>query len=146
MTFDKKMKSLLVALTAVMLGTSLPSFAEEKLPQVRIENGWIVVSYTRTHPQNGPLPWSHAIRKDVITSASIVSDFGAFYPDDGKPPKSFDGASEEEIANAPAIIEIITTELNHDGGSKKYEIHGLTHGTAPAFLQRLLDALSMNGK
>ena len=140
------MKSLLVTLTAVMLGTSTPSFAEDRLPQLRVENDWIVVSYTRTHPQNGPLPSSHAIRKDVITSASIVSDFGAFYPDDGTPPKSFVGASEEEVANAPAIIEIITMELSHDGGGKKYEIHGLTHGTAPAFLQKLLDVLRTDGR
>lgn len=76
----------------------------------------------------------------MITSASIESDFGALNPG-GRPPKNFDEATEEQIAELPAVVEIVTNELQHDGGSKRYQIHGLTHGSAPGFLQKILAAV-----
>lgn len=70
----------------------------------------------------------------------IRTDFISLYPTDGSKPKKLDGASAEEIAALPAIIMITTTEIGTDGANKVYEVPGLTIGTAPEFLQKILEA------
>lgn len=73
-------------------------------------------------------------------SVCIHIDYSAIHPTDGSKPKNDDGASAEEIAALPAYIEITTTEMDSDGRNKQYQVSGLTNGTAPAFLEKILEA------
>jgi len=137
--FTSTMKSIIA--TAILLAASiLPSFAEE--PTIREAKDWIIISGTG-YEQSGPLPWTHAIRKDLILSVTIEPSVSVIYPED-KGPMKFHDTPKAEIAKLAAAIEITTSELPPGSGApsnKRYTIEGFTNATAPAFLDKILEAI-----
>lgn len=133
-----KTPNLLIA--CILIGSSLLSEAVEKAPTIRISDDWIIISQFVNSQQVGALPSTCAVRKSSITSACIQTDPEALYPNDGSKIKNHDGDSAEELAALRAIISITTTEMDADGRNKTYQISGLTNGTAPEFLQKIIEA------
>jgi hypothetical protein len=138
------MKSVLAAV--FFLATSiLPTFAEE--PTIREAKEWIIISGTGFE-QSGPLPWTHAIRKDLILSVTIQPSASLIYPE-GKGPMKFHDTPKDDISKLAAAIEITTSESPPDSrGSfnKRYTIEGFTNATAPAFLDKILELIQKPGK
>lgn len=117
----------------------MPAAAAEP-PAIRETKDWIIISGIGFEGK-GPLPWTHAIRKDTILSAGIRPDPSSLYPPDGGE-KVYHNASAEEIAKLPVVIDVATTELAARSASenKTYIITGLTNATAPAALEKILNA------
>ena len=138
------MKSLIAS--ALFLAASiLPTPAEE--PTIREAKDWIIISGTG-FKQSGPLPWTHAIRKDVILSVHIEPSGRVIYPGDNQGPMKFHDTPKDEIAKLAAAIEITTSEITDGSASqnKRYTIEGLNNTTAPAFLNKILELIQNPGK
>lgn len=119
------------------------SAAEEKPPTFRQTAEWIIVSGNAADGgQRGPLPWTYAIRKSAVVSMCIETDIYAADQLNGGKDKKFHEATAEEIQAAPALIVITTTEVQGGGNFKYYCVRGLTHATAPAMLEKMLEAMT----
>jgi len=134
------MKSIIAA--ALFLAASLlPTLAEE--PTIREAKDWIIISGTG-YQKSGPLPWTHAIRKDLILSVHIEPSVSVIYPGETQGPMRFHDTPKNEIAKLAAAIEITTSESPPDtrgSFNKRYTIEGFTNTTAPAFLEKILEAV-----
>lgn len=133
----------------VLPGSSL---AEVQPPTFRETADWIILSGSRDSDKV-TLPWSFAIKKSSVKSVTISVDRISTQDLEVYKTKRFDSP---EIQQLPAIITITTDGLMADGANMGYQITGLTHGTAPAMLEKILGATSnaekksaeqnMNGK
>ena len=131
-----------LAVAALMLGpTTLLDAVEANESAFRQNVDWIILSgNAEGHSRRGPLPWIYAIRKSLVVSACIETDFSQVDQPGSPDEKKFNDASEDEIQKVPAMILITTSELAGDGAFKEYVIRGLTHATAPAMLEKILEA------
>ena len=87
----------------------------------------------------GVVPRSFAIRKQSIGSVQI--DTASIIAGDREAQGGsvrYDQATLEELQKVPAEITITTNERAADGGGMRWEIRGLTHGTAPAMREKIL--------
>lgn len=116
------------------------SAAADEPPAIRETKDWIIISGIGFEGK-GPLPWTHAIRKDTILSAGIQPDPSSLYPPSGGE-RVYHDASAEEIAKLPVVLNVTTTELDSANASqnKTHMIRGLTNATAPAALEKILNA------
>lgn len=133
------MKSTFIAIIACLAASIAPIFAEDPLPTIRENKEWIIISGIGFEDK-GPLPWTHAIRKDTILSVIIQPEPNILYPDGVAGGKKFHGTPKDEITKLAARIEITTSELAPSEGStnKRYIIQGLTNATAPGILEKIL--------
>ncbi|HEY1123668.1 MAG TPA: hypothetical protein VGE67_18775 [Haloferula sp.] len=118
---------------AIALPTTLN--AEVKAPTLRTTSEWLVISGYRDNG-NGALPWTFALKKSSIKSISIWTDLSKH------PSENLKDITPEQIENLPASIYIVTDELDSSGANSRFEITGLTNASAPAMLEKLLDAAS----
>ena len=133
------MKSILslIACLGILLASASQGDAADQEPSLRETKDWIVISGI-SDGENGPLPWSFAIKKSTILSVTIDTHHRVLF-DNGKPVK-YRGASLEEIDNLPANIRVSTSELT-GSGNRIFHITGLTHATAPLLLEKMLAAI-----
>jgi hypothetical protein len=114
---------------AVLLGFTLPASAADQEPVFREDKDWIVVSGLNS--EDRPVPFSYAIRKSTIVALSIET-----------PNLTEAQLKPESLAkprNLPARIDIATA---HEGNRAIYSVYGLTHGSAPAMLEKILAAIN----
>ncbi|MEI7913053.1 MAG: hypothetical protein WCK77_25825 [Verrucomicrobiota bacterium] len=145
-----KSKSLLIATIIMLTAFSSRSIAKENAPVLRENGAWVMISGTanpgRGYPK-GTLPWTYAIRKSAVMSVCIQTDYEALHQAFGNE-LNYTNATPEEIQALPAVISITTTELAVQGASasvyKTYEIKGLTHASAPAMLEKILQAIKIS--
>jgi len=108
--------------------------AEIKPPTLRTTSQWLIISGYRTY-SDSTLPWTFALRKNSIKSMSIWTDRSTL------PPGPVNATTPAQINELPATISIITDELDSSGANSRYEVTGLTNATAPAMLEKLLEAM-----
>ncbi len=132
------MKSIraLFACFGMLITLVASSVAEAQQPTFRETADWIIISGFRDFGK-GALPWTFAIRKDSVKSVTVWTDHGMIPSTDES--KRYE--AQEEIQKLPAVIHVTTDELGTSGENKQYEICGLTHETAPAMLEKILEAL-----
>lgn len=134
----KNSGSFLIHAAAFLLLTST-IFAEPVPPTFRETPEWLIFSGFESQPE-ATIPWTHAIRKKSITSVSITVDTWAKIPknSDDKPLLNL---TPEALQKFPSSIVITTDERSDGGANKRYYIHGLTHGSAPALLDKILESI-----
>lgn len=116
---------------AIVLPASLS--AEIKPPTLRVTSEWLVISSYHDHGDS-VLPLTVALRKNSIKSINIWTDRSKLSSEDLK------DITPEKIENLPATIYIVTDERDTSGANKTYQVAGLTNATAPAMLEKLLNA------
>ncbi len=144
---DMKSPISLIALAGLLLASTPPALAGEEEPTLRDTKDWIIISGVGADfgdPQNGPLPWSVAIKKSTILSVTIDTHHSAQADKDGRP-ISYRGASRDELYSLPANIRVATSELA-GSGNKVFHIGGLTHASAPLMLEKIIAATESPAK
>ena len=130
-------KTTRILIATLGLAIALPANlnAEDKTPTLRANGEWLVISGYRTY-SDATLPFLFAIKKKSIKAMSIWTERSNL------PNKPLEVTTPAQIDALPATISITTDELDSSGANSRYEVTGLTHATAPAMLQKLLDAVS----
>ena len=132
-----KTTRLLIATLGLAIALPATLSAEVKPPTFRTTSEWLIISGYRDNG-DGALPWTFAFKKSSIKSMSIWTDRSnlSSSPLTATPPAQIDAL--------PASIYIITDELDSSGANSRFEITGLTNATAPAMLEKLLEAMGQN--
>lgn len=128
----------LITLTFALFLPGLSKAAEPTPPVMKESNGWLIFSGTHEN-HRGVMPWTFSIRKSAIVSLEIETQ--SELPGDREAIGGnvrFDKLTLEEIQKIPARISIVTSDRRSDGGATYWELPGLTHGTAPAMMEKIL--------
>ncbi len=137
----------LLACLGLLLASASRGFAADQEPILRETKDWIIISgisASAGDPQNGPLPWSFAIKKSTILSVTLGTSHRVLSDKDHRP-INYQDAAPEEIGKLPADVRIITSELT-GSGNKSFHIDGLTHASAPAMLEKIIAAAGSSGE
>lgn len=125
---------LLIATLGLAITLPATLHAEVKPPTLRTTSEWIIISGFYDSGDS-ILPWTHALKKSSIKSITIWTDRSKHSSEQLK------DLTPEKIDQLPATIYITTDERDTSGSNKRYEVAGLTNATAPAMLEKLLDAV-----
>ena len=129
-----KTTRLLLATLSLALALPATLSAEITPPTFRTTNEWLIISGYRNY-SDGNLPWTFAIKKSSIKSMSIWTDRSNL------PSGPINATTPAQIDALPSTISITTDELDSSGANSRFEVTGLTNATAPALLEKLLEAV-----
>ena len=130
-----KTSRILIATLGLAIALPATLSAEVTPPTLRTTGEWLVISGYRDNG-DGALPWTFAFKKSAIKSMSIWTDRSNL------PPGPLNATTPAQIDALPASIYIVTDERDSSGANSRFEVTGLTNASAPAMLEKLLDAAS----